>query len=91
MSSNGHARVAETCDTRDFPSQLQSRPREARVCIRTAGADMRVARLRYENERLVELMTVSSILDCELGCTIKHASEERMWKTSGELAETLLH
>ena len=36
----------------------------------------RVARLQCESEITVELLIVSSILDCEPGCAIKRASDK---------------
>ena len=59
-NSDRVARLVETCETRDESPSL--------------NLEVRVARLGYESEMTVELITVSSILDWRSGCTINRAS-----------------
>ena len=76
MINNGLARWAETCETSDESLILNFGRGNQGYAIRTAGTDLRVARLWYECEMTCELMTVSSVLNCESGCTIKRASDK---------------
>ena len=75
MGSNGSSRLAETCATRDDSPSLELGRGKQVHAMRTVSTDLRVATLLHESETTVELVTVSSILDCESGCTIKRASD----------------
>ena len=75
MSSNGLARVAETCETRDESPSLNLGRGKQKDAIRTVGTDLRVVRLRCESEMTVEMIKGSSVLDHESWCTIKRASD----------------
>ena len=80
MSSNGLARSAETCETRDDSPSLNLGRGKQGCAPRTASTDLRVARLRFESVLAVEVMTVSSILNCESGIVpAKWALEDFRW------------
>ena len=76
MSSDGRARLAETCELPDESPGLNLGRGKQGDAIRAPSTDLRVARLRYENAVPVELMTVSSILDYGSGCTMKRPSDK---------------
>ena len=69
------SRLAETRETRDDSPSLKLGHGKQVYAMRTIGTELRVARLLYESETTVDLVTVSNILDCESGCTIKRASD----------------
>ena len=77
------SRLAETCETRDHSPSLKLGCGKQVYAMRTVGTELRVVRLLYESETTVELVTVSNILDCESGCTIKRARAlEDFWCAS---------
>ena len=76
MSSNGPARLAETCETRDESPSLDLGRGWQGDATRAAGTDLRVARLRSESEATVDLMTVPHILDYESGWMMKRATDQ---------------
>ena len=75
MSSDGRARLAETCELPDESPGLNLGGKQGDA-IRAPSTDLRVARLWYENAVPVELMTVSSISDYGSGCTMKRPSDK---------------
>ena len=57
MSSNGTSRWAETCETRDNSPSLKKGHGEQVYAMRTVSTELRVARLLYESETTVELVS----------------------------------